>query len=333
MAAVRELRHPTERAWWWFQPLPIHGWNRFDPAWKLLTLTWLTATFSLLTDISSRFLSGGPGTLGAFVVIFQSLIALAGSGTLTKSGQATVEKTLKRWKIPRHWWQEVKFGGASLLLLFFVGFRLALPRIAIEYNNSGFQDYDSGRLDSAESKYERALKLNPDYTEAHYNLGLLYEDLQDLGRARTQYSFAVQSRFAPAHNNLARLEILAENEAAAVNLLQKGIGILEADDQFFEGKEQVRYSLYKNLGWARLQQQRYPDAQFWLERAISVQALEPQAAAHCLLAQALDAQDRKQPALDAWKHCNTYARNPNAPEEDAWIETAKQRLEAAGSQP
>jgi TolA-binding protein len=65
----------------------------------------------------------------------------------------------------------------------------------VEYNNSGFQDYLNGRLDSAEKKYKRAIELYPDYTEAHYNLGLLYEDLQNLERARTEYGLAVQSGF------------------------------------------------------------------------------------------------------------------------------------------
>ena len=325
---LRDIRHPPAKAWWWFAKIPVHWWDQLDLAWDTLAIVWLAATFSLLTDISSRFLSGGVGTVGAFAVIFQSVLALAGGGALTKTGQSVIEGTLKRWQIPKHYWQESKFGAASLLLLFFVGFRLSLPRIAVVYNNTGYQDYQAGRLDSAESQYKRAIKLDPDYTEAHYNLGLLYEDLQDFKRARTEYSVAVQSGFFPAHNNLARLHILSKNYPAAVNLLLKGIFLLENDNQFTQGKPLVRYSLYKNLGWARLNQSRYEDAKDALKEAIAIKAIPQQASAHCLLAQALEQLEEDKKALEAWINCDKYPRNPDAPEEDEWIHQAKQRLKA-----
>jgi hypothetical protein len=38
----------------------------------------VSSNIQLLVDISTRFLSGSPGTIGAFAVIFQSILALAG---------------------------------------------------------------------------------------------------------------------------------------------------------------------------------------------------------------------------------------------------------------
>jgi tetratricopeptide (TPR) repeat protein len=323
---LREIRHPPAKAWWWFAKIPVHWWDRLDLAWDTLAIVWLAATFSLLTDISSRFLSGGVGTFGAFAIIGQSMLALAGGGALTKTGQTVVQGTLKRWRIPKQFWQEAKFGAASLLLLFFVGFRLSLPRIALIYNNMGYRDYQAGRLDSAESQFKRAIKLNPDYAEAHYHLGIIYEDLQDLKRARKEYGIAVQSGFPVANSNLARLHILSKNYPVAVNLLLNGIVVLETDYSSLEGKEFVQYSLYKNLGWARLKQRRYEEARDTLKQAIAIQP--EQASAHCLLARVLEELDKDKQALEAWVNCDKYPGNPNTPEEDEWIHQAKQRLKA-----
>lgn len=334
---LRDVLKPSETAWWWFQKIPIRWWDRLDLAWNTLTLIWLAATFSLLMDISTRFLSGGPGTFGAFAVIFQSALALAGGGALTKTGQAIVDRSLQSMRVPRHLWQEYKFGAATLLLLTFVGFRLALPWIAVKYNNSGFEDYIAGQLGSAEAKYKRALELAPNYAEAHYNLGLLYEDLQNLDQARTEYSLAVKSQIPMAHNNLGRLHILSdkpENYPIAVNLLAKGIALVENDPNIVEGRDEVRYSLYKNMGWVRLKQGRYEEAKVLLERATSIPQVKYPAAANCLLAQTLEKlPNSKRDALSLWQRCEQSAKNPDAPEEDGWIHQAQQKLNAAKKKP
>ncbi len=333
---IRKVSNPSSKLWWWFPNIPVYFWDKYDSIWDTLTLIWLATIFSLFADIASRFLSGGVGLgiFGSFAVIFQSILALAGGGALTKTGREAVEETLKHWGIPRHWWQETKFGAASLLLLFFIGFRLYLPRIAVKYNNIGFQDYQKGQLDSAESKYKRAIELNPNYTQVHYNLGILYEDLQDLKQAQIQYSLAVQSGFPPANNNLARLYILSKKVPVAVNLLLKGIYQLENEQKFrqIKGKEQVQYSLLKNLGWARLNQERYEEAKDALEAAITIENIPKQAAAYCLLSQALEKLDNKQ---ETWQkalvNCLQYPINRNNPEEDEWVYQAQQKMKTLKS--
>ncbi len=338
---IRKVSNPSSELWWWFPKIPVHSWDRFDLAWDILTLIWLTSIFSLFKDIASRFLSGGVGLgiFGSFAVIFQSILALASGGALTQTGQKLVESTLKHWGVPRDWWQETKFGAASLLLLIFIGFRLSLPQIAIKYNNSGLQDYHEGQLDSAESKYKRAIKLKPNYTQAHYGLGLLYEDLQDFKQAQTQYSLAIQSGFPPANNNLARLYILSKIDhpkpyPAAVNLLLKGIYQLENEQKFrqIKGKKQIQYDLLKNLGWARLKQERYEEAKDAFEAAITIENIPKKAAAYCLLSQALEKLDNKQ---ETWQkalvNCLQYPISPNNPEEDEWVYQAQQKIKTLKS--
>ena len=328
---IRAVNHPAQQSWWWFLNIPIHGWERLNLARDTLTFIWLASIFSLFADIASRFLSGGAGLgmFGSFTVIFQSILALASGGALSQTGQKAVEGTLKQWRVPKYWWQEAKFGAAGLLLLFFIGFRLYLPQIAVKYNNFGFQDYQKGQLDSAESKYKRAIELNPNYTQVHYNLGILYEDLQDLKQAQTQYSLAIQSGFPPANNNLARLYILSKKVPVAVNLLFKGIYQLENEPKFqkIKGKELIQYSLWKNLGWARLKQERYQEAKDALETAITIENIPKQASAYCLLSQVLEKLDSNQKAFqEALVDCLQYPINPHNPEEDEWVYQAQQKL-------
>jgi tetratricopeptide (TPR) repeat protein len=54
---------------------------------------------------------------------------------------------------------------------------------------------------------ERTVQLDPGFTEAHYRLGLLYEDGGAMTKAIAQYEIAVEQRpdFSQAHYHLARL--------------------------------------------------------------------------------------------------------------------------------
>lgn len=94
---------------------------------------------------------------------------------------------------------------------------------------------------------------------------------------------------------------------------------------------EIKYSLFKNLGWARLQQGRYEEAQQILQAAIGI-ARNPDTkkyipnpgAAHCLLAQALE--KLKQPkALEQWQQCSQFGSRLNA-DEDTWLHLAKEKL-------
>jgi len=288
--------------------------------WSALAVLFLVASLSLLVDISTRFLSGGPDTLGALAVITQStLTLLAAGGALTVAGREGFERILASLRIPKSLWKEAKLGFAAFVLLGLLLFRLSLPQIAISYNNSGLNHYQAGHLSSAQFDYTRALKLNPDYAEAHYNLGLLYEDLQDFDAAKAEYQIAVQGGLDAAYNNLARLYILSENYSAAIPLLLNGIDLAQDDT--------VRYDMLKNLGWARLGQARYTEAETHLRDAIAI-ADDP-APAHCLLAQVLEAEGNRTGPLTEWENCLKYADGRNS-DEDTWIGIARQRLEAEG---
>jgi tetratricopeptide (TPR) repeat protein len=314
----RQSFAPPAEAWWWPSPPPKQStgfFARFDWLWTALALACLAVSLSLVTDISPRFLSGGPDTWGAFVVIAQSILALLTTRSiLTMAGQDAAKRILSGLRFPRQFWEGFGLIISIFLLIFLLIFRFSLPRFARWYNNSGLDHYQQGQLTSAKFDYERALKLDPELLPAHYNLGLLYEDLNDLAKAKAEYQIAVEGGLDVAYNNLARLYILNEEYEKAIPFLVQG-------SKRAEGNE-VRYSLYKNLAWARLKQGRYDEALVALQEAIKLAS--DKAPAHCLLAQVLEAQEKPQKEVDdAWEACLQYA-DSSRPDEDTWLGMARQ---------
>lgn len=310
----RASLHPPAVAWWWFLEPPTNRWDRLDWLWNALSITCITASISLVVDISSRFLTGTPDTFGAFTITTQSVLTLlAAGGALTKAGQEAIERILISLNIPKHFQNEVKCGFAVVLLLCLMGFRFLLPQIAVYYKKEGHREHDAGRLSNAQLNYSRAIKLNPDDWEAHYNLGQVYQQLQDLDRARAEYQVSLQGDFERAYNNLARLYILDKKYTAAIELLQESQRRTERNKN---KDKDLQYFLLKNLGWARLEQQRYEEAQIYLQEAIDL--VNDNASAYCLMAQVLEYQNNKKLALLEWEKCLAYATSEN-PDEDAWI--------------
>ena len=188
------------------------------------------------------------------------------------------------------------------------------------YNDRGMENYLAAQLPLAVSNFTKALKLDPNFAETHYNLGSLYEDLRDFERARSEYELAMLGGLAAAYNNQARLYILAKDYVAAVDLLFKGLKLAEHDAE--------KYALHKNLGWARLGQERYAEAKAELMTAIDLD--NEQAPAYGLLAQALEGLGQNEDAIVAWENCLKYASSYR-PDEDTWIGLARLRLTELGN--
>ena len=85
----------------------------------------------------------------------------------------------------------------------------------------------------------------------------------------------------------------------------------------------MRYSLYKNRGWANVGLHFFGQAESDLRRAL---ALERQrGAAHCLLALTLEAQGKRSAAMGEWEPCAAYAPGDRDVEPD-WRNLAQERL-------
>ncbi|MBL1202431.1 MAG: tetratricopeptide repeat protein [Nostoc sp. GBBB01] len=314
--------NPKESSWWWFLQSP-RNW-----LWKSISIICLTVSLGLIGDIVPRFLTGVPDSLGAFTVSAQSILTLLAAGSIfTKSGQEGLRRLLKCINIPEKYWYVLGVGGSLLLVLSIFMLRQSLPRIGTKYyTRPGIESRGKGNWSSAEEKFKRAIKLNADDAEAHFQLGNLYEDLQMSDQARQHYQLAIHGGIPEATNNLARLNILKKDYPVAVSLLLKALDT----DKKQPLNSKTKHTVLKNLGWARLMQKNYPDAEIKLLEAIDLQPtlkLERYeiAAPHCLLAQVMEAQGDKKQALGEWRSCNQYA-NITIPEQDEWVVMAGKRL-------
>lgn len=348
----RALYQPSEDTWWWQVPSSESAIkaSHYDWLWNGLSIVFLALSASLILNTASRFWGGSIASAGTLTLTVQSALTLiVGKGALTKSGREGWENFLKQRGIAEHYWQEWNCAAAGGVFLVVAGLHASLPAIAVTYNNQGERNYLDNRLASALGNYQVALNLRPDYPDARYNLGLVYEDLRREEEAIAAYRFVVEQDaesvdkliWLKANNNLARLYILQGNTHDAVPLLIYGLDAITskevADDVDFA---KIQYSLLKNRGWARLEQGRYAEAETQLNEAIilletiipSDDELEQQdqdklrnrGSSYCLIAQVLDAQKRREDADRFWETCFVEAKAGN-PDEDTWLGVYEQR--------
>ncbi len=81
------------------------------------------------------------------------------------------------------------------------------PEFAEAHVNLGLLNHNAGDLEEAEACYRRALRHRPDLVLAHFNLGVVLEDRQDKTGAIAAYEEAIKRApgFREAHCNLAQL--------------------------------------------------------------------------------------------------------------------------------
>lgn len=326
---------PPETSWWWYLDKEAEHprWQRWDWLWRGLSIAGWTANLGLLIDLVPRFLMAGTGLGGAAAIAFPSLLTLLQARSeLTEAGKKGLDKLLIRLGVPKHFHAEAQLVTTGLLLLILLGFRANLPYFSYLSNKKGFENYIQGQIASAEAYFQQALALDPDNVEAHYNLALVYEDLQQFDKARTQYQFAVKDGFVKAYNNLGRLHILNNKPSLATSLLLQGLD--KAGEDLYEVEEtntKIRYNLMKNLGWARVKQQRWDEAEGILLGAVEIASspegehISNRGSAHCLLAQAYQGKKQKTAALTQWQKCCQLGDGTNS-DEDLWLGLAHKKL-------
>ncbi|MCP4535583.1 MAG: tetratricopeptide repeat protein [Chloroflexi bacterium] len=82
---------------------------------------------------------------------------------------------------------------------------VASPTLSASENlERGMDYYEQGDLEQAVVEFEEAIRLDPDYVEAHYNLGLVYADRGEFGAAIAEHEQAIELApdLAEAHNGL-----------------------------------------------------------------------------------------------------------------------------------
>ena len=357
LSSYRESLPIDTEAWWWNLDSreSLHPWNRFDWLWRVIKLILLGVNFTLIGTIASRFLSGISGIWELGGLVFTTFISLLqAQNALSQARKNSFNKLMNLLKIKEHWYEEVQLVKTIIVFLIllwiwnnFSTFSEAYKKQAQNLQNPPVESQKSPNLALAEQKYLKALELDSDNLDAHFKLATLYEELQDIDKAKKHYLIAAKGGLLEAYNNLAYWYIREGKEAEAVELLETGKRFLAEKDKQLdklteaEKKELqvLRYNIYKNLGWARFKQERYEDAIPNLLVGISIaenseyqEVITNPGAAYCIYAQILQKQEDKSPqAKENWQKCEELISKRKAAgdinaEEDQWLYEARQQL-------
>jgi tetratricopeptide (TPR) repeat protein len=328
----RESVQVPATSWWWhLDEQSAEDRARRGIMWIVPAAFFLAVSISLSTDITRRFLSDGFDTIGSFSTLMQGLItALAGRALI--SAQPSASSVLGhmgrfQWFQNNHSWKLIM---ATVVLAVVLALRASLPSIAQLYNSSGLRSEQQGNISSAMQDYKRAISLNPDFAQAHYNLADAYEEVLDYDSAQTEYKTAILAdpKLYSSYNNLARLYMLrASDFAQALLLLNRSLDNAPGTAAGQQIPELIRYTLFKNRGWAYFGLGDYASAEEDLGQALK---LRPDgSAAHCLLAQVQEKAGQTPTA--EWEACLSYAaEDPVQPEPD-WVSMAREHVNSEGT--
>jgi DNA-binding winged helix-turn-helix (wHTH) protein/lipopolysaccharide biosynthesis regulator YciM len=241
-------------------------------------------------------------------------IAIEGPETPTIS-QDNVERKPQAATF-KHIWKWL--GALAITGLLLAGLVRSLPLIARFCNNQGLEHQQSREIRAAIGDYQWAIRFSYGYADAHYNLGDAYEDIPNYDKAVEEYQRAIEAdpTYYPAYNNLARLYIMRRRDfAAALLLLDRALSLQPQEPS-------VRYTLYKNYGWANLGLGQLGQAERNLRLAESLDLRR--GSAHCLMAKVLDGQGRATDAMPEWESCLAYSNQPEV--EPEWRNAAQEHL-------
>ena len=338
------LLHPPPEAWWWYLELPPEKrwWNQYDWFWNAITIAALTAAASIWMDTTMRFFKSGISTMGALAVLSELVLAgLTVAGTLTQKGREILHGFYQRLKIPPYYWQEMGSMLAVLLFVVVAAVHGALPQIAEYVTWRGVGQYEQGQFDGAIEKFEHAIALRPDYPPAHFQLGVIYTDLQQYDEAATELQRVAQPEtkindpilWLQAMNQLGIAALRQGDAETAVMLLQQGLNALpklqQRTDIEFSTDEltPVTYDLLTNLAQARILQAQYAEADGLARDAIALDDTRPEE--HCVLAHALGFHDQVQPAIAAFQTCE-QAIDPNDLNQNRLLQMTLEHLRQRG---
>jgi serine/threonine protein kinase len=155
------------------------------------------------------------------------------------------------------------------------------PKDDVAYSNLAVACQQLQDYNCVSNTYEKIFKLKPNKWELYYGLGFFYDGQGKYDLAEKQYKLAIKSSseaiFAVAA--LSRLKNKTGDYNTAVTLALQGLSKTE--------NRELQASFYKDLGWARLMQNRLSESKKYLEKAIDLDGQRIDA--FCLLSQVEEA--------------------------------------------
>ena len=113
------------------------------------------------------------------------------------------------------------------------------PDFAEAYYNMAIAQKVIGEFDEAIKSYKKALKIKPNYFEAHYNLGNILSEKGDKKAAIDSYEFALQIKpgSAMVYNNMGN--ILKDSNGDFKEALDSYKKALEIEPEYFEAQQNL----------------------------------------------------------------------------------------------
>ena len=294
---LRESIQPPGENWWWHrEPAP-------SPWWTIAALVFLTCSVTLITDFTRRILGNDPDELGIGSIAVQALLGVAATSTFTEGGKRWLASLVNK-RVKPELQPLLKLGASVVLFVVVAGIWNFLPHaLAAHYNRRSMNATPSKRI----RDLNRAIALDPELTQVHYNLGETYEDSYQYDKATAEYQEALVLDFrnVKAHANLSRLLVIAGQAYTALRVADDGVNsALQAPAQAQESDEakQSTAAAYKARAWAELDLGFYADAEADANRAKAVPIVAP--GALCLLGKIYAKENRTQDAQQAWKDFN-----------------------------
>jgi Flp pilus assembly protein TadD len=165
-------------------------------------------------------------------------------------------------------------------------------------------------MEAEAAEYEAAIRLKPDYIDAHQDLGSVYGKMKRFPEAEAQFNkvLKLDPKNATAYNNLGYLYMLQSRWGDAEGAFKKS---MEESPEYFHP--------IHNLARIYLEQGRLREAQSLLEKSL---AISPQnAGAHYYLAKIAERRKAKADAVSHWEKAVELGLN----EEE--LAEARKRLE------
>lgn len=158
--------------------------DRFDWFWRLLSLLFFGISFTLLTDVIKRSLTGGIDAGSVGTIVGSALLSLGSGGILVQFKEENLRQIFSSLGIHEQWQGRVLAGASfgCLALLFFMW--LSLPGLGSVYVGLAQQ---ADNLAKREDYYTRAIALDPGNIQAHLRLANLYYEQQDYDKALVKY--------------------------------------------------------------------------------------------------------------------------------------------------
>src|SRR5881396_1879425 len=123
--------------------------------------------------------------------------------------------------------------------------------VADAFCNLGIIESQKGNTSKAFDCFTTSLKHDPRHSEAHYNLGNLYFDLNDFRLAQIHYEMAaeVDPSFANIYFNLALVQAINNDFGAAISALARYQELVSKDEAL--NAEELLHNLKRSLAAAR----------------------------------------------------------------------------------